>query len=107
MNDVFHGTQLKDDNGYPSPIGTPVNITGTATTLIKTGPGFLYSIVFNKPVATGTVEYDDAITHTNPMGTITVPTGPQPFVLRINAQFLTGLSITTGTAAQDITVIYR
>lgn len=102
-----YGSMLKDDNGYPTPVGTPKNITTQTTTLVKTGPGFLYAIVFNKPVATGTVEYDDAITNTNPMGTITTPASPQPYTLKINAQFLTGLSITTGTAAQDITVVYR
>lgn len=102
-----HGTQLKDDNGYPTIIGTPKNITTQTTTLVKTGAGFLYAIVFNKPVATGTVEYDDAITNTNSMGIVTSPTGVLPFTLKINAQFLTGLSITTGTASQDITVIYR
>jgi hypothetical protein len=102
-----HGTLLKDDNGYPTNIGTPKNITTQTTTLVKTGAGFLYAIVFNKPVATGTVEYDDAVTNTNPMGTVTVPSNPQPFTLVINAAFATGLSITTGVAAQDITVIYR
>lgn len=101
------GAMLKDDNGLPTQVGTPKNITTTTTTLVKSGAGFLYKIVFNKPVATGTVEYDDAVTNTNPMGTVTTPANPQPYTLEINAAFSTGLSITTGTAAQDITVIYR
>lgn len=100
-------TLLKDGNGQPTSVGTPVNITTATTTLVKTGEGFLYRIIFNKPVATGTVEYDDALTHTNPMGTVTTPASPQPYTLEINAEFTTGLSITTGTAAQDITVVYR
>lgn len=101
------GTLLRDDNDIPTSVGTYKNITTTTTTLVKTGAGFLFAIVFNKPVATGTVEYDDAITNTNAMGTVTTPATPQPYTLVINAAFLTGLSITTVTAAQDITVIYR
>lgn len=101
------GSLLKDDNGYPTHVGFPKNITTTTTTLVKTGPGFLFAIVFNKPTATGTVEYDDAITNTNSMGLVTTPATPQPYTLTINAAFSTGLSVTTGTAAQDITVIYR
>lgn len=102
-----HGSMLRDDNDCPTHVGTATNITTTTTTLVKTGPGFLYSIVFNKPVATGTVEYDNAITNTNPMGTVTTPASPQPYTLIINAAFSTGLSITTGIANQDLTVIWR
>lgn len=100
-------TLLKDGNGLPTVVGTPKNITGTGTTLVKTGAGFLYSVTFNKPVATGTVELDDAITNTNAFATVTVPATPQPVTLFYNCEFLTGLSVTVGTAAQDITVVYR
>lgn len=79
-------------------------ITTTATTLVATGPGVLHSITFNKPVATGTVELDDALTNTNPFAIITSAAGAQPLTLLYDVQFKTGLSITTGTAAQDITV---
>ncbi len=102
-----HGTLLKDDNGFPTGAGSYKHITGQATTLVKTGGGFLFAIVFNKPVATATVEYDDAITQTNAMGIVTVPASPLPFTLIINAAFATGLSVTTGVADEDITVIYR
>jgi hypothetical protein len=81
-------------------------ITTTTTTLVKTGAGMLHSITFNKPVATGTVELDDAITNTNPFGIITTPASPMPVTLVYDVAFTNGLSITTGTAAQDITVSY-
>lgn len=100
-------TLLKDGNGLSTVVGTPVNITTTTTTLVKTGAGFLYTITFNKPVATGTVEIDDAVTNTNSKGIVTTPANPQPVTLTYNMEFLTGLSITTATAAQDITVVYR
>jgi hypothetical protein len=83
------------------------NITTTTTTLVKTGAGFLHSITFNKPVATGTVKIDDALTDTTPViGTVTTPANPQPFTLVYDIEFTTGLTIVTGTAAQDITVSY-
>lgn len=79
-------------------------IATTATTLVATGAGVLHSITINKPVATGTIELDDALTHTNPFGIITTPASPLPVTLIYDTQFTTGLSITTGTAAQDITI---
>lgn len=102
------GSLLPDDNDKPTQVGSYVNITSQTTTLVKTGPGFLYSITFNKPTATGTCEIDDAVTHTTPkIGTITTPTGALPVTLIYNLAFTNGLSITTGTADQDITVTYR
>lgn len=98
----------KDGNGSTGgSIWTYAHLTGTGTTLVKTGPGILRSITFNKPVATGTVEFDDALTNTAPvMGIVTVPATPQPGTLTYDIEFTNGLSITIGTAAQDITVAY-
>jgi hypothetical protein len=83
------------------------NITDQSTTLVKTGGGFLHSITFNKPVATGTVKIDDALTDTTPViGTITTPANPQPYTVIYDVEFNTGLTIVTGTANQDITVSF-
>ena len=84
------------------------NMTSQTTTLIKTGAGLLHAVVVNKPVAAGTIELDDALTHTNPFGTITIPaTATNPFSLVYDVQFSTGLSITTAGATQDITLVWR
>lgn len=84
-----------------------VNITSQATTLLRTGSGILHSITFNKPVATGTVKIDDAITDTTPViGTITTPASPQPNTVIYDIAFKNGLTIVTGTADQDITVAF-
>lgn len=96
----------RDANGYSAPFYNKANITTQATTLVKTGSGFLHSVTFNKPTATGTCELDDAITNTGAFATITTPANPQPFTLIYDIEFTTGLSITTGTANQDITVSY-
>lgn len=96
----------KDVNGV-APLWTYANITTTTTTLLKTGPGVLHSITFNKPVATGTVKIDDALTDTTPViGTVTTPASPLPVTLTYDIEFTVGLTIVTGTAAQDITVAF-
>lgn len=95
----------KDPNGVDK-TWAKAYITTQATTLLKTGPGVLHSITFNKPVATGTCELDDAITNTNAFGIITTPASPMPVTLTYDVEFTTGLSITTGTANQDITVAF-
>ena len=96
----------KDVNGS-TPLWAYANITSQTTTLLKTGPGVLHSITFNKPVATGTVKIDDAITDTTPIiGTITVPASPMPVTLIYDVEFRVGLTIVTGTADQDITVSF-
>jgi hypothetical protein len=86
------------------------HITADATTLVKAGPGILHAIVINTHGVSATIEFDDALTHTNPMGIITLPstiTSAIPISLEYDVQFSTGLSITTGTATVDITVIWK
>lgn len=87
------------------------NITSQTTTLIKTGPGILHSIIVNSHAASATIEMDDALTHTTPkIGTITLPgtiTSAIPISLEYDVEFSTGLSITTGTANADITVVWK
>lgn len=86
------------------------HITTQTTTLVKTGAGILHSIIVNSHAASATIEFDDAITHTNPMGIITLPstiTAVIPISLEYDVQFSTGLSITTGVANADITVVWK
>lgn len=87
------------------------NITTQTTTQVKTGPGVLHALIINKPLASGVVEIDDALSHTSPVvGTITLPAtllqdGPK--VATYDIAFSTGLSITTSGATQDITVVWK
>lgn len=84
------------------------NITAAAptTTVVSAKGGILHAITFNKPVATGVVTlYDNASAASGTViGTITVPASPQPFTLRYDVRFANGLTVTTATAAQDITI---
>lgn len=86
-----------------------VNITAAAptTTVVKTGQGILHTITFNKPVATGVVTvYDNTAASGTIIGIITTPASPMPVTLQYDLVFTTGLTITSATAAQDITVTY-
>lgn len=80
----------------------------TATS-VKNTAGTLHAIIVNTPVASGTLEYDDANSHTNAMGIITYPAtlvsdGPQEIIL--DAAFATGLNITS-TGTMDFTILYK
>ena len=86
------------------------NITASAptTTTLKSSPGILHSICFNKPVANEVVTIYDSLTAAGTLiGTITVPSSPQPGCLSYDVAFGTGLTILTATASSDITVSYR
>lgn len=87
------------------------HITTDTTTLVKTGPGILHAIIINSHGASATVEFDDALTHTTPViGIITCPstiTSAIPISLEYDVQFSTGLSVTTGTATLDATIVWK
>lgn len=85
------------------------NITGDATTLVRTGNGVLHTITFNNPVATETVTIYDGVAAASgtKIGTITVPASPMPVTLLYDVAYGVGLTIVTATATSDITVSYR
>ena len=90
-----------------------VNITGIATTVVKTGNCILDTIVFNKKVANGVVAiYDDTSAVAGSLrGTITMPAtllDSQQFIQYVQGlKFDRGLTIVTSVAAQDITIAFR
>jgi hypothetical protein len=84
------------------------NITTDTTTVVKTGAGTLHSVVLNNPVATEVITiYDNTSAVAPKIGTITVPTSPQPVTLIYDVAFTTGLTVVTATAVSDITVCYK
>jgi hypothetical protein len=85
-----------------------LNITGQATTLIRTGNGVLHTVCFNKPTATETITMYDGISAAGTLiGTITIPASPLPGCLTYDVAYGTGLTFVTATASSDITVSYR
>jgi hypothetical protein len=95
--------------GQPHNVGSYSNLTATTTgTQIETGTGVLYSLTFNKPVATSVVTlYDGTSTGGTVIGTITIPANPQPSTIFYNVEFTTGLFVVVATAASDITISYK
>lgn len=84
------------------------NITTQATTVVSATPGILHTITFNNPTATTVITvYDNASAASGTkIGTITIPTSPQPVTLKYDVAFANGLTILTGTANSDITVSF-
>lgn len=106
-NPVAATAALRKDVNGSTPTWVYKNMTAQGTSLLKTGPGTLHSVTFNKPVATSTLELDDALTHTSPIiGTVTVPASPMPVTLIYDVEYATGLSVTMGTADMDVTIAY-
>lgn len=95
--------------GSPSLVITAykyLNITGTATTTVKTGGGILHTICVNTPAATETVTiYDNTAGSGTKIGTITVFASTNP-CLTYDVAFATGLTLVTATASSDLTVSY-
>jgi hypothetical protein len=84
------------------------NITGDATTTVKSGPGVLHAITLNAPTATETITiYDSTAGSGIKIGTVTVPSSPQPVTLHYDVSFWFGLTIVTATATSDITVSFQ
>ena len=116
MRTLLYKNELGDAVGDSNPL--PVEIRGysfvnitTATTTnnIATGPGFIHSIIINKPLASGTITiYNNTSNSGAKVGTITMPgtllsDGPKTVVYDVECSV--GISIVT-TEAQDITVSY-
>lgn len=84
---------------------TNIVLAAPTTTVVATGNGVLHSITFNKPLATSVVTvYNNTAASGTTIATITVPASPMPVTLTYDVYFSVGLTITTATAASDITV---
>ena len=96
--------------GGGAPAANFVNITAAAptTTVVATTPCTLRYITFNKPVATGvvTLYHGPTVAAGVVFGIITTPASPIPVTLEYHIALPSGLTITSATAAQDITVVW-
>lgn len=82
------------------------NITGQATTTIKSGSGVLHTICVNTAAATETITiYDNTAGSGTKIGTATVYASTNP-CLTYDIYFATGLTIVTATASSDLTISY-
>lgn len=97
-----------DANGKFAPFYSGANITGQATTVVKTGAGFLHVLDYTA-TATGVITiYDGVSAAGTKLRTITSPaTLLQNEVNKVlDVAFSVGLTIVTATASQDILVSY-
>ena len=106
---VFGALAKAQTFGSPQTVITAyryLNITGQATTTVKSGGGVLHTICINTPAATETITiYDNTAASGTKIGTITVFASTNP-CLTFDVNFTTGLTIVTATANSDITVSY-
>lgn len=87
-----------------SDFGKPRNITTATTTVVKTGPGVLVSVVLNETNAGAITIYDNTAASGTVIATIAASaTGGSTFGYL--CQFTTGLTVVTA-GADDITVVY-
>lgn len=85
--------------------GIAKHIDSAATTLVKTGAGILRRIVVNTTAA-GTTEVFDKLTAAAPLIAL-LKSGVGEGTYEYNCRFGTGLTVKTGHADQDITVVYE
>ena len=81
------------------------NMAAQASTLLRTGPGVLHAVTFNKPIATSVLTlYDGLTTGGTKIATITIPASPMtpPFIYDV--AFSVGLLAVMGTADMDVTI---
>jgi hypothetical protein len=92
-------------------VGKGQNITTQTTTLVKTGDAILERIIINKTTANGTIAIYDDVTAVaaNIRATITSPATllQSHVVIEYGMKMNNGITIVTGAANQDITVVYR
>lgn len=80
------------------------NITSATTTVVKSGAGFLHSIIINTTAAGTVTIYDNTAASGNKIATLKASIAENCYIYDV--AFTTGLTIVTG-AASDVTVAYR
>jgi hypothetical protein len=86
------------------------NLHGAATTIVKSGAGYLHTICCNNATASSVVTlYDNTSASGTPIAIITMGTGTsaQAFTQIFDIVFNTGLTIVTTVSGTDVTVSYQ
>ena len=81
------------------------NITVSAQTLVKSGVGLLGVIAINSTLTSAVRGYDNTVSGGNTL--FTIAAGTTPGSIRYDAKFSTGLIISSGAAADNVTVMYK
>lgn len=106
--------QVADDQPLPTKVidasgsavsltGSYANMTGSATTVIKSGAGVLFGVIVNNPGTTITLTlYDNTAASGTKIGTIALAAGQN---LLYGLSFGTGLTAVLSGSA-DVTIVY-
>jgi hypothetical protein len=81
------------------------NISTSAQTTVKASAGVLGSVSLNATLTSAVRGYDNTVSGGNTL--FTIPAGTAPTNIEYNAQFATGLTVSTGAVADNITVMYN
>lgn len=109
MAQTQRGQVVRDDSNFPAGYNYVYLTASTGATLIKSTPGFLHTLTFNKPVATSVITlYDCATTATltGTIGVITVPSSPQSNSFIYDIATINGLVVSVATLGSDLTISY-
>lgn len=81
------------------------NISTSAQTAVKTSPGVLGSVVINSTLTSAVRLYDNVVSGGTQIATIPAATTGRTF--DYNLRFVSGLVVSSGAAADNITIIYN
>ena len=81
------------------------NITTSAQTAVKSGAGILGLVAINTTLVSAVRGYDNTVSGGSTLFTIAASTAPTS--IRYEARFATGLVVSSGAAADNITIMYN
>lgn len=81
-------------------------ITGTGTTVVKSGAGYCDAITIGTPTAGTVTIYDNTAASGTIIAKLTLVAG-MPFSVPIHYAFVTGLTVVVATASQDVRIGWR
>ena len=88
------------DGGY-----TYNNITTSAQTTVKSSAGILGLVAVNSTLVSAVRGYDNTVSGGNVL--FTIPAGTTPASIRYEVRFATGLTVSSGATADNLTIMYN
>lgn len=84
---------------------TYTNISTSAQNIVKAAAGILGLVAINSTLVSAVRGYDNVVSGGNVL--FTIPAGTTATSIRYDARFATGLVVSSGAAADNITVMYN
>ena len=87
------------------PVFSYNNIATSAQTLVKTGVGMLGIVAINSTLTSAVRGYDNTVSGGSTL--FTIPAGTAPTSIRYDLKFNTGLVVSSGAGADNLTIMYK